>query len=46
MANVPCSKLERKRFLHELHPMIQYPDLQELVEGHIEDDEAKAQRLH
>jgi len=46
MANVLCSKLDRKRFLHELHPMIQYPDLQELVEDLIEDEEAEAQRLH
>jgi len=36
-----CSKLESKLFPHQLHPMTENLELQELVEELTEDEEAK-----
>ena len=40
-----CSKLESKLFPDQLHAIMKYPELQELPEELIQDEEVKAKRL-
>jgi len=40
-----CSKLESKLFPDQLYPLTQYPELQELAEELIQDEEVKTKRL-
>jgi hypothetical protein len=40
-----CSELESRLFLNQIYPMTEYPELQELPEELIQDEEVKAKRL-